>query len=139
LLFKQITFSLYYKQQEDCIMAHVSTAEHADHAEDLHPNPLMTTIGVVAALAAAWLIGVLVMSLFGAPRFATGIAMAVVGIPVAAFSNNAGLFPNLQRFMETFGVTLFACGVMRFLHLADLLSSAEGFIGSIGKFLMLFM
>jgi hypothetical protein len=74
-----------------------------------------------------------------APRFATGIALGVVGILTGAFSNVAGLFPNLQRFMETFGVTLFACSFVRFLHLADVMSGAEGMIGSLGKFLMLFM
>lgn len=109
------------------------------HAEDLHPNPLMTTIGVVAAFAAAWFITVLLTSALHAPRFATGIALGVVGILTGAFSNTSGFFPNLQRFMETFGVTLFAFSVVRFLHLSDVLSKAEGFIGSLGKVLMLFM
>ncbi|MCS6808281.1 MAG: hypothetical protein RML40_06655 [Bacteroidota bacterium] len=109
------------------------------HTEDLHPNPLMTTIGVVAAFAAAWFITLILSSTLHAPRFATGIVLAIVGILTGAFSNSAGLFPNLQRFMETFGVTLFSFSIIRFLHLADALSTAEGFWGTVGKILMLFM
>jgi hypothetical protein len=114
-------------------------AEHVEHVEDLHPNPLMTTIGVVAALGVAWFLTMILPATIHAPRFATGIALGVVGILTGTFSNSAGIFPNLQRFMETFGITLFACAFVRFLHLADVMSGAEGMIGSLGKFLMLFM
>lgn len=114
-------------------------AEHIEHAEDLHPNPLISTIGLVTALAAGWFLGMLIPNLFHAPRFAAGIAMAIVGILTGSFSNTSGAFPNLQRFMETFGFSLFAFGLVRYFHLADILSTSEGFIGSLGKFLMLFM
>lgn len=116
--------------------AHV---EHAEHTEDLHPNPLVTTIGLVAALAAGWFLGLLIPALLHAPRYAAGIAMAIIGILTGAFSNTSGAFPNLQRFMETFGVSLFIFGLVRYFHLADILSKTEGFIGSLGKILMLFM
>ncbi|MFY7998758.1 MAG: hypothetical protein ACOVSW_09180 [Candidatus Kapaibacteriota bacterium] len=112
---------------------------HAEHAEELHPNPLVTTIGVVAALAAGWLLGMLIPSLFHAPRFAAGIAMALIGIGTGAFSNSSSAFPGLQRFMETFGFSLFAFGLVRYFHFADILSKSEGFIGSLGKVLMMFM
>jgi hypothetical protein len=109
------------------------------HQDDLHPNPIMTGVGLVSALAIGWLFALLMPQYLHAPRFAVGIAMIVVGILFGASSNASAAFPNLQRFMETFGVSLVAFGFVRYLNIAGIMGNAEGFVGLVGKVLALFM
>jgi hypothetical protein len=119
-------------------MAHATHAEHGHH-EHVTPNPIVAGIGVAAALAAGWLLALIMPPLVGAPRFAVGITMAIIGMLWGTSSNAANAFPNLQRFMETFGFSLLAFGLVRYFNLFGILAKADGFIGSIGKFLTLFM
>lgn len=121
-------------------MAHATHADHGHtHHEHAAPSPIVTGIGIVAALATGWFLGLLLPSLVGAPRFAVGIVMGIIGILWGTSSNGANAFPNLQRFMEVYGVSLFALGLVRYLHVADILAKSEGIIGGLGKVLMLFM
>jgi hypothetical protein len=119
-------------------MANATHAEHGHH-EHVAPNPLVAGIGVVSALATGWLLMLIMPGLVGAPRFAVGITMAVIGMLWGTSSNAANAYPNLQRFMETYGFSLFAFGLVRYLNLFGILGKAEGFIGTVGKFLTLFM
>jgi hypothetical protein len=119
-------------------MANATHAEHGHH-EHVAPNPIVTGIGVGTALAMGWLLALIMPPLVGAPRFAVGITMAIIGMLWGTASNASNAFPNLQRFMETFGFSLFAFGLVRYFNLFGILGKADGFIGSIGKFLTLFM
>jgi hypothetical protein len=116
-----------------------SAAVHTDEHAHNEPSIIVTTIGVVSALAMGWLLGLVMPQVLHAPRFAVGIAMAVIGFLFGTTSNSAGAFPNLQRFMETFGISLAAFGLVRYFNFAGIMSGAEGFIGTLGKFLTLFM
>ncbi|TAE29255.1 MAG: hypothetical protein EAZ92_06620 [Candidatus Kapaibacterium sp.] len=119
-------------------MAHASHADHTHH-EHAAPSPIITGVAVVAALAMGWFLGILLPALTGAPRFAVGIAMGIVGILFGTTSNGANAFPGLQRFMEVFGISLFALGLVRYFNVAGILAKGEGMIAGLGKMLMLFM
>jgi hypothetical protein len=119
-------------------MANAAHTEHAHH-EHAAPSPIITGIGVVAALAMGWLLVLILPALTGAPRFAVGIVMGIIGILFGTSSNGANAFPGLQRFMEVFGISLFAFGLVRYFNFAGILAKSEGMIGELGKLLMLFM
>ncbi len=119
-------------------MAHASHAEHSHH-EHAAPSPIITGVAVIAALATSWFLSLLLPALTGAPRFAVGIAMGIIGILFGTTSNGANAFPGLQRFMEVYGVSLLAFGLVRYFNFAGILAKGEGMIAGVGKLLMLFM
>ncbi len=118
----------------------MSNVSHAVEQHDAVDS--MKWFGIAAGLAVAALLTMFLHTGLHWERFAVGIIGVVCGVLVGTASNGNSANPGSQRFMEFFAVTCALCGVLRFLHIGDILTNVfadSAAMTSVMKFLLIFV